>query len=170
MPPPRSTRVGPDLAVTQSLLERLIDNDPKAAADSPVSRAQSVKVLKASVRRDLEWLLNTRRTPDPAPDSMKELSQSLFNYGLPDFSSFSVSSPRDRDYLLLELERALAIFEPRLKDVRVSLVEAPVGYTRMLRFQIEGLLQMDPVAERISFDTLLQLNSGEYQVRGDAGA
>jgi type VI secretion system protein ImpF len=168
--PPRSGKPGPDVAVTQPLLDRLIDNEPKAAADAAVSRAQSVRMLKAAVRRDLEWLLNTRRTPDSAPESMKELSRSLFNYGLPDFSSFSVNSPRDRDRLLLELEHSLALFEPRLRDVRVSLVEAPAGYSRTLRFQIEGTLDMDPVAERIAFDTLLQLSSGEYQVRGDGGA
>ncbi len=168
--PPRSSRSGPDLAVTQPLLDRLIDNDPKTAFDPPVSRGQSVRMLKVAVRRDLEWLLNTRRTPDAAPESMKELSRSLYNYGLPDFSSYSVNAPRDRDRLLLELEHSLAVFEPRLKDVRVSLVETVEGYTRTLRFQIEGTLDMDPIAERISFDTLLQLNSGEYQVRGDGGA
>lgn len=168
--PPRSSRTGLELAVTQPLLDRLIDNDPKAAFDSPVSRAQSVRLLRAAVRRDLEWLLNTRRTPDAAPESMKELSQSLYNYGLPDFSTFSVNSPRDRDRLLLELEHSLALFEPRLKDVRVSLVETVEGYSRTLRFQIEGTLDMDPVAERVAFDTLLQLSSGEYQVRGDGGA
>ncbi len=168
--PPRFSKSGLDLAITQPLLDRLIDEEPTVGSDAPVSRAQSVRLLKTSVRRDMEWLLNTRRTPEPAPESMKELSRSLFNYGLPDFSSLSVNSPRDRDRLLLELEQALTVFEPRLKDVRVSLVEAPAGYSRTLRFQIEGLLEMDPVAERISFDTVLQLNSGEYQIRGDGGA
>ena len=35
---------------------------------------------------------------------------------------------------------------------------------------IEGLLQMDPSPEHISFDTTLQLSSGEYQVKGDSSA
>ena len=123
------------------------------------------------MRRDLEWLLNTRRKPEPAPESMQELSRSLFNYGLPDFSSLSVNSPRDRDRLLLELEHAVAAVRAAAeRRPRFSLVEAPAGYSRTLRFQIEGMLEMDPVAERISFDTVLQLNSGEYQIRGDSGA
>jgi type VI secretion system protein ImpF len=163
-------RPDPDLTVTQSLLDRLIDREPKVSSDAPVSRAQSVRLLKASVRRDLEWLLNTRRIPEPAPDSMAELSQSLYNYGLPDFSALTVASPRDRDRLLMELEQTLSLFEPRLKDVRVSIVEAQGGYTRVLHFQIEGMLQMDPVAEQVSFDTVLQLTSGEYQIRGERGA
>jgi type VI secretion system protein ImpF len=155
--------------VTQSLLDRLIDEKPREA-DAPMSRAQSVRNLKESLKHDLEWLLNTRRNPDAAPDSMQELSQSLFNYGLPDFSSLSVSSTRDRDRLLVELERTVALFEPRLKDIRVTLTTETLGYSRVLNFQIEGMLQMDPAPEQVSFDTVLQLASGEYKVRGERGA
>ena len=55
----------PEQTVTQSVLERLIDREPgRVAADAADSRAQSVRQLKASLRRDLEWLLNTRRTPE----------------------------------------------------------------------------------------------------------
>jgi hypothetical protein len=32
------------------------------------------------------------------------------------------------------------------------------------------MLKMDPSPEHISFDTVLQLASGEYQVKGDASA
>jgi type VI secretion system protein ImpF len=160
----------PDPTVTQSLLDRLIDRDPKARTEPTVSRAQSVRQLKASLRRDLEWLLNTRRNPEAAPESMNDLSQSLYNYGLPDFAALSVDSPRDRDRLLMELEQTVALFEPRLKDVRVTLLEAAPGYSRILHFQIEGMLQMDPAPEQVSFDTILQLTSGEYQIRGERGA
>lgn len=164
-------KAGPDLTVTQSLLERLIDREPKTPADASVSRPQSIRQLKASLRRDMEWLLNTRRNPEPAPESMSELSQSLYNYGLPDFSSLSVDSPKDRDRLVVELENTVALFEPRLKDIRVSLIDAPAaGNTRILHFQIEGMLQMDPSPEQVSFDTVLQLSSGEYQIRGERGA
>jgi type VI secretion system protein ImpF len=168
--PPRSSR-GDDLTVTLSLLDRLIDREPKAPADPATTRAQSVRSLKAALRRDLEWLLNTRRNPEPAPDSMEDLSRSLYNYGLPDFSSASVNSPKDRDWVTLELETCVALYEPRLRDVRVTLLESPgEGNTRILHFQIEGMLQMDPAPEQVSFDTVLQLSSGEYQIRGDRGA
>lgn len=164
-------RSDPDLNVSLSLLDRLIDRDPRAHTDAAVSRPQSVRLLKASLRRDLEWLLNTRRTPEPAPESMTELSQSLFNYGLPDFSALSVNSPKDRDRLLLELESTVALFEPRLRDIRVSMVDdAGGGYSRTLHFQIEAMLQMDPAPEQVSFDTILQISSGEYHIRGERGA
>ncbi|HEX5432222.1 MAG TPA: type VI secretion system baseplate subunit TssE [Bryobacteraceae bacterium] len=164
-------KAAPELTVTQSLIERLIDKDPSSSSDPAVSRPQSVRQLKASLRRDLEWLLNTRRNPEAAPESMAELSRSLYNYGLPDFSALSVDSPQDRSSLVVELENTVALFEPRLKDIRVSLVENPsASSTRTLHFQIEGMLDMDPSPEQISFDTVLQLSSGEYQIRGERGA
>ncbi len=123
--------------------------------------------LKAGLRRDLEWLLNTRRNPNAAPDSMVELSQSLYNFGLPDFSAFTTNSPKDRGKLLSEIERTLALFEPRLRNIRVVLMEGSGTASRMLRFQIEGTLMMDPTSEQISFDGELQLASGEYQLRGE---
>ena len=62
---PKSIRTQPNSAVTLSVLDRLTDNDPKSpTVEAPLSRAESVRALKAGVRRDLEWLLNTRRTPD----------------------------------------------------------------------------------------------------------
>jgi len=158
-----------ELVVTPSVLDRLIDMEPRQAEDSPSTRAQSVRRLRLAVRRDLEWLLNTRRNPDEAPESLAELSQSVYNYGLPDFSSVSLNSPKDRDWLLVEVERTVALFEPRLKDVRVTLLDTP-GVNRVLHFQIEGMLQMDPAPEQVSFDTVLQLTNGEYQIRGDRGA
>jgi type VI secretion system protein ImpF len=39
-----------------------------------------------------------------------------------------------------------------------------------VHFQIEGMLQMDPSPEQVSFDTTLQLSSGEYQIRGERSA
>ena len=46
--------------VTQSIIERLIDPEPSSGVETPPTRAQSVRQLKAGLRRDLEWLLNTR--------------------------------------------------------------------------------------------------------------
>jgi type VI secretion system protein ImpF len=67
------------------------------------------------------------------------------------------------------LERTIELFEPRLKGVRVA-VDPPSGERRTLRFQIEGMLMMDPAPERVSFDTLLDPGSGQYLVQGDTGA
>ena len=162
---------GDDLTVTQSVLDRLIDREPNLASDPSATRAQSVRQLKASLRRDLEWLLNTRRNDEASAETLAEVTRSLHNYGLPDFTRFSTDSPRDRNQLALEVESTVALFEPRLRDINVTIVESATSRgTRTVHFQIEGMLQMDPSPEQISFDATLQLTSGEYQIRGDRGA
>lgn len=156
--------------VSLSFLDRLIDHDPKAANDGPPSRARSVRQLKAALRRDLEWLLNTRQRPDPAGPEYKEVESSLFNYGLPDVSSLSWAAQRDRQFLTKKIEDVVATFEPRISRLKVVPLEVASGAKHILRFQIQGQLDMDPAPELIAFDTVLQLSSGEYQVAGDSGA
>src|SRR5271166_1837377 len=150
-----------DFKITQSIFDRLADSDPRMTPE---------RLLKAAVRRDLEWLLNTRRVVEPPPESLTEVNRSLYNYGLPDFSSYSLSSPKDRSKLLRALETTIALFEPRLAGVKVTAVESPAAGSRVLRFQIEGLLLKDPAPEQVSFDTVLQLANGEYQVKGERSA
>jgi type VI secretion system protein ImpF len=155
-------------AVSLSLLDRLVDLD-RGVPDRPwISRAESVRRLRTSVRRDLEWLLNTRRVA-VSPSSCRELNRSVWVYGLPDFTAYSLASASDRVRLLRDLEAAIRAFEPRLDGVRV----VPVEQERLaaaLRFRIEAFLLVQPVPEQISFDTVLELSSGEYQVRSDADA
>jgi len=160
----------PEQTVTQSVLDRLIDREPASSSEAPPTRAQSVRQLKVSLRRDLEWLLNSRRTPEAVDSEFQELEQSLYNFGLPDVTTLSWDSSRDRARLARMIEQVLETFEPRLSGVRVVAVAAAAGPQHVMRFQIEGMLEMDPSPEHISFDTLLQLSSGEYQVKGDLGA
>jgi type VI secretion system protein ImpF len=160
----------PEQTITQSVLERLIDRDPASSVDAPVTRAQSVRHLKASLRRDLEWLLNSRRTPEAVGSEFHELEQSLYNFGLPDVTLLSRDSERDRIRLARVLQEALHLFEPRLRGIQVVPLEFAAGASHVMRFQIEGLLEMDPAPEHISFDTTLQLSSGQYEVKGDPSA
>jgi type VI secretion system protein ImpF len=159
-----------DRSVQQSLLDRLIDLDPKTTSEAPLSWTKSVQQLKASLRRDLESLLNTRRIPTPAPESFEELSRSLYHFGFPDITSLGRDSKDVRVRLMRQVEETIATFEPRLAGVKVSLSETDDEGRRQLRFLIEGLLRMEPNPEQVVFDTVLEISSGEYHVKGDAGA
>ncbi|HEY7636882.1 MAG TPA: type VI secretion system baseplate subunit TssE [Gemmatimonadales bacterium] len=162
--------VGLDRSVQQSLLDRLIDLDPKTTTEAPLSWTRSVQQLKASLRRDLEVLLNTRRIPTPAPEAFEELAQSLYHFGFPDITSMGRDSKDVRVRLMRQVEETIATFEPRLASVKVTLAETTEDGKRQLRFLIEGLLRMEPNPEQVVFDTVLEIASGEYHVKGDAGA
>jgi len=159
---PKRDATGP---VTLSVLDRLIDREPDNHAEIPFSRPQSLRELRLALKRDLEWLLNTRRTIEPSPASARETVRSVFHYGFEDISSKAVLSSRDHNELIRDMEFAISIFEPRLKRARVRL-EPVEGNYRSLKFVIEGLLCMDPAPEPVRFDTVLELGKGEYEVKG----
>jgi len=155
---------GFDSAVTLSVFDRLIDYEPRISREAALTRSQSVHQLKEAVRRDLEWLLNTRIVAVLPDSRLREVNRSVYAYGLPDFTAYSLASPDDRSRLIRHLQTAIRVFEPRLDKVRIVPLDVEGANTRILRFRIEALLLMDPAPERISFDTTLQLTSGEYEV------
>lgn len=153
---PRSTT---ETLVTQSVLDRITQVE-----DWPTTRNQSVRFFRDSLKRDLEWLLNTRKPPLEQIASRPAVRDSVINFGLPDISALGLASASDQRSLRLAIEACLAVFEPRLTDIRVTLESADTT-DRRLRFHIEGNMKLDPAPEEISFDTVLELSSGEYKVK-----
>ena len=158
---PRSDGEAP---ITLSVLDRLIDSEPGRPADPPPTRSRSLRILKQAVRRDLEWLLNARRSILSLPPNLEQTARSIHLYGLPDFSAASVKNPSDQVQILRTLEDAIALFEPRLQSVSIAM-DTGGGTERSLHFRIDAQLQVDPAPEPVTFDTMVQLYSGEYEVK-----
>ena len=158
-----------NITVTLSVLDRLIDLEPKSSVEAPLSRSQSVRLLKAAVHRDLEWLLNTRRIFLEPDESLKEVNRSLFVYGLADLSTYTMGSAADQAKLVRHLIGVVKLFEPRLVNVRVTPLDSSGGTgLQELRLRIDGMLLMDPSPEPVSFDTLIELKSGVCRLAGGA--
>jgi type VI secretion system protein ImpF len=154
---------------TLSVLDRLIDLEPKRRSESLPTPAKSVRAVKEALRRDLELLMNTRRVVDDPPESCKELRRSVYVYGLSDITAMRMSSATDQHLLLREIEACVSLVAPRLVRTKVSL-RTSSDAAHLVHFSIEGLLRVDPEPVPIVFDTFLELNSGAYQIRGEAGA
>ena len=152
--------------ITISVLDRLIDLEPDNRMENPLSRSQSVRLLKSAVRRDLEWLLNSRRICEPPDEALKELNKSAYVYGLPDLSSLTMAASGDRNRLTRQILATINLFEPRLANVRLVLVETPDAAKKDVRLRIEAMLRMDPVPEPVSFDTVIELKSGNCHLTG----
>ncbi len=150
--------------ITISVLDRLIDEDPRNSSEAPMTRSVSMRTLRDAVCRDLEWLLNTRKIAVPPPSSLSELGKSVYTYGLPDFTAYGFASPDDQAKLLRSMREVLQTFEPRLKGVSIIPLEGQKARHR-LHFRIEAMLDMDPAPEPITFDTTLELSSGECEVK-----
>jgi type VI secretion system protein ImpF len=155
-----------EVRVTPSVLDRLLDYEPELSREPLPTRAKNLRQFKQAVRRDLEWLLNTRQLADALPPELKETNNSLAAYGLPDFTTLSIESATDQKRIKREIEDTIRRFEQRLENVIVSF-EPGRATERVLRFRIDARLKVDPAPEPITFDTVLQLGSGQYQVRGE---
>ena len=159
-----------ETTITISALDRLIDLEPDNRMENPLSRSQSVRLLKNAVRRDLEWLLNSRRIADAPDEGFKELNKSVYVYGLPDLSALTMASTADRNRLVRQVLGTINMFEPRLTNVRLVLVETPDAGKKDVRLRIEAMLRMDPVPEPVTFDTVIELKSGNCHLSGGEDA
>lgn len=146
-----------------SIIDRLIEPRGEEVTDTRM-RGQTVRELEESVRRDLQDLLNTRRSATDGFPEDTELSRSLLTFGLPELTSFDPTVPDQRRNLQDIIERTICKFEPRLMDVRVKSISADAASGRGLRMCVEALLRVSPAPVPIAFDTLVKSGSGEWQV------
>lgn len=146
-----------------SLLDRLIDKDPKSPGESAQYRLLDVRQVKGYVVRDLENLLNTRRDITDLPTEFKALDNSVATYGLKDFTAENTGSQKVRQTIRKDVERTIARFEPRLKNVKVALGTGGQK-ERNLSFHISAMLVVDPIREQVAFDTFFDSIRKEYVV------
>jgi type VI secretion system protein ImpF len=148
-----------ELLVTQSLIDRLTDQE-----QWPETRTASISMYRESLKRDVEWLLNTRQPVIPDLEGYPATAASVLNFGLPDIHSFDGSAGREHNALTVALEKCIRVFEPRINQARVFLTRTDL-LSRSLMFHIEGQIIYENMNEEIKFDTVLELISGEYEVK-----
>jgi len=154
-----------DRNVQPSLLDRLIDESPLEAADAPKSHEESARLFRISVQRDVELLLNTRRSIVPVDPMFSELRRSVHEFGLPDTTGVSPGTPEGRARLTDDVRDTILRFEPRLANVVVRLGESDRIKTPQVRFVVSATLRMDPTPEQIVFDTVLDMSTGAVDVQ-----
>lgn len=131
-------------------------------------------VLREAVRRDIEMLFNIERfeasyllserefaaTTLPADllADYPEVRRSVVNYGVPSFSGRH-GSDFDPDVLSRELVDVLRIFEPRLKRDTIK-VKVSTSDKTGLKIEIDALLMLSPVPERLRLSTMIDLDNG----------
>ena len=148
-----------ELLITQSLVDRLTDLE-----QWPETRTASISMYRDSLKRDVEWLLNTRQPVIPELEGYPSTAASVLNFGLPDLHSFDGSAGREHNALTAALEKCIRCFEPRINQPRVYLTRADL-LSRTMKFHIEGHIVFENMNEEVKFDTVLELISGEYEVK-----
>jgi type VI secretion system protein ImpF len=149
--------------LVRSVLDRLLDDSTQSAVPSP-TEGDDIDRLTRDVGRDIENLLNTRRRCTNSPPEFQELQRSLIEYGIPDFTGLNMSLPSEREQMRLVIERAIRLFEPRLKNVAVAVHANVDKGDRRLRLRITGVLRTEPVPERVEFDSELESSAATIGV------
>ena len=145
------------------LFDRLLQGD-SIETDRNVDRA--LHELHESVRRDLEILFNTRPSRLPDDAKLSELRQSILTYGLPEVQSQHLASPTQQEQFRKNLEDVIRRFEPRFRELSVMLIVPENQVERVLRFQINALLETDSSTEAVIFNTAIDPVTGMLSING----
>jgi type VI secretion system protein ImpF len=134
----------------------------------------NASVLREAVRRDIEALFNVERyesglqltdlerkgyeTPEELIADFPQARRSVVNYGVPSFSGRLITD-FDLAALAKELKEVVAVFEPRLKRDTIR-VKVSQGEKTGMRIELDAMLMLSPVAERLRLSTAIDLDNG----------
>ena len=136
--------------VRPSLLDRLLDSSASKQGPSYFSMHE----LRDSVQRDLRNLLNTRVRFISPDKELKDIQDTIVNYGLPDLTSQELASEQGKQEFAAWIERSVRRYEPRFKRVTVtpSLKKDDSGG---VTFRVDAVLYADPAPEDVTFDSVI---------------
>ena len=172
------------IRLTPTLFDKLVHGNPLAGLsgdddiDTPSVSREDLKnyavanverfteeSLRASIRKDLAWLLNTLSF-ESSEDLSKHpwVQKSVLNYGIRDFSGRSKSDRSEREHAR-EIRAAILRFEPRL-DPRTLRVEAVKGRDVFGKnsYIIEGDILGVPNLMPIRFQTDIDVETSAVEV------
>jgi type VI secretion system protein ImpF len=136
--------------IIQSLLDRLIDDEPDRAIEANESEERALVRCKLGLRRDLEGLLNSKRPLLAAVQGADALSKTIVAFGLEDISTEDFSAPGVRDRVRRMVAACIRDHEPRLSNVEVEVDEGPTS--RGIRFRITAVLTVARTSESVIYD------------------
>ncbi len=138
-----------------SIVDRLIDPDSRG---STARAGYSMDQMAQAIEEDLERLLNTR-SDDSQDTELYPRFAAVAGYGLPDLATLTRLQAIDAQEICRVLEAKILRYEPRLKDVEVSITgeDGPLK----IQLHLRAVLAVDPAPE-LMFDKTLDLSSGHF--------
>ena len=147
------------------LLDRLINegSTPSSAWATLRDEAAVAGAIRRSIARDLEILFNTRQRLVPPPWAGPDPAASIVDFGLPAARGTDLATAAGRKEFARAIEAAIRRFEPRLRDVRVTLEP---GATPMepLTVAIAATLAAGSSGEPVAFEASWAGGSGPVRV------
>ena len=161
----------PQERLQPSLLDRLTDDAPESKVEAREKRVLNLSQLRASVMRDIAWLLNTVHLQ--ASQDLRAyaaVQTSTVNFGIPDLAG-SAAAGRNTQALERGVREALLNFEPRILPDSLNVtvrVDSQLMNRHAMQFIIEGRLWAQPVPLSVYLKTEVDLETGTVTVAESA--
>lgn len=133
-----------------SLLYKLIDD-------------QQVPEFYKNIHQDLENLLNTRNSGIFYQEDNSLINASIINYGLRDLFNSPSTTHYKNDFIHI-LKNTIENFEPRLKNIEISILPNNDPSERTLRFRIIGTLHLNATTTLITLDSTINPENHSLQL------
>lgn len=149
-----------------ALLDRLRDEEPDKSQEAREQRVLSMRQLRESVLRDLQWLLNTGNLAASGElDGYPLIARSVLNYGIPDLSGTTATAIRNRIEGMIR--DAIVAFEPRIlkESLRVRAVEADQMNRNAINLEIQGELWGQPLPTQLFLRSEIDFETGDVTVQ-----
>ena len=163
----RSSRLIP------ALLDRMADHEPSRKTEGLSNRVMDKTQFRASVLRDLTWLLNTINAESLIDfDAAERAQASALNYGVPPLSGQQLAMD---DWAQVEEMIATAItnFEPRILpdslSVKVLPGDSSYALHNQLAMEIKGQLWCEPYPLELLLRSQIDLENGQIQITDAPG-
>lgn len=137
-----------------SILDRLIDEQTGQELAQPYLSLQQGRLYLEQIRKNLQFLFNTRRYVYPLPQYLEQLTKSLVTYGINDFVGTELSAQEEKEQFCEMLKTTIEVFEPRLRKVEVDW-DNTIEQTSGLCFKIRALVSLPAEVETIVFETFI---------------
>jgi len=151
------------LTITQSLIDRLIDDDPHGSADQYETEEEAIGRYKVALRRDLESLLNSTRPWLPVLDRYPGLERTIVAYGMPDLSTEDMSVPAVRERVRRVIAQAIREHEPRLSEIDIEMEQGPTS--RGMRLRITAVLTVLQSEEPVVYEAAVRPGDRAIEVK-----
>ena len=149
------------------LLDRLFDDEPRRQSESREEKVVSLKRFREGVKRDIEWLLNSKSHFYDLEEDQYLIKDSVLNYGIRDFTGLSSENLSLRAVENV-IYNSLVVYEPRLipseLEVRAVSSDSESQKINSLSFEITGKIWAEPLPQDFVLRTEMSLDTGSASV------
>lgn len=143
-----------------SFVDKFTENNSSQFTDTSIKLSK----ITEKIGQDLEKLLNTRNSLIERVKHLIEVNQSILNYGISDFSNKFSTTDNQQKLFCRELTAIIRLFEPRIKNIAVSLLEQDKTLMPILRIKIEGSITYDQESHIVSFESRIKPQNQTFNI------